>query len=176
MDKRIDVSCCLPKFISTPLLVLMTKNLLLDAAILLGLAILGVVGYQLAPLLTPRTDIALALSSCNIGQQTCVATLPDGGQLEFSIEPRPIPALKPLRVQATFHGTTVRKVEVDFTGSQMNMGYNRPRLERQGGSDRFTAQASLPVCITGSMEWDATVLVDTGRAIVAVPFRFVSGH
>jgi hypothetical protein len=38
----------------------MTKNLLLDAAILLGLAILGVIGYKLAPLLSPKADIALA--------------------------------------------------------------------------------------------------------------------
>ena len=154
----------------------MTKNLLLDAAILLAIAILGGLGYQLAPLLNPKADIALPLSGCNLDRQACVATLPDGGQLEFSIEPRPIPVLQTLQLQASFQGTEVRKVEVDFTGSTMNMGYNRPRLERQGGSERFTASASLPVCITGSMEWDATVLVDTGKAVVAVPFRFVTGH
>ncbi|WP_313954179.1 hypothetical protein [Accumulibacter sp.] len=155
----------------------MTKNLLLDAAILLGLAALGVVVYKLAPLLNPRADIALPLSSCDLGQQTCMATLPDGGQLEFSIEPRPIPALKPLQLQATFTGSDVRKVEVDFAGSEMKMGYNRPLLKRQAGANsRFSGQASLPVCITGTMEWDATVIVDTGKASVAVPFRFVTGR
>lgn len=155
----------------------MTKNLLLDAAILLGLAALGVVVYKLAPLLNPRADIALPLSSCDLGQQTCMATLPDGGQLDFSIEPRPIPALKPLQLQATFTGSDVRKVEVDFAGSEMKMGYNRPLLERQAGANsRFSGQASLPVCITGTMEWDATVIVDTGKASVAVPFRFVTGR
>ena len=64
----------------------MTKNLLLDATILLGLAILGVVGYKLAPLLNPKTDVALPLSSCNLSQQACVATLPDGEQIGFSID------------------------------------------------------------------------------------------
>jgi hypothetical protein len=154
----------------------MTKNLLLDVALLLGLAILGVVGYHFAPLLSPRTDVALALSECNLGQQVCVATLPNGGEMEFSIEPRPIPVLKRLQLQTIFRGIEVRKVEVDFTGSEMKMGYNRAQLERQSGGDRFVGQASLPVCITGTMQWDATVLVDTGKAIVAVPFRFVSGH
>jgi hypothetical protein len=72
----------------------MTRNLLLDATILLGLAILGVVGYKLAPLLNPKTDVALPLSSCNLNQHACVATLPDGGPIVFSIEPRPIQALK----------------------------------------------------------------------------------
>ena len=95
----------------------MTKNLLLDAAILLGLAIVGVIGYKLAPLLSPKADIALALSSCNLDQQACTATLPDGGQLEFSIEPRPIPSLKPLQLLAKFTGSEVRKVEVDFSGT-----------------------------------------------------------
>jgi hypothetical protein len=41
----------------------MTKNLLLDATILLGLAVLGVIGYKLAPLLSPKADIELPLSS-----------------------------------------------------------------------------------------------------------------
>ncbi|WP_295509390.1 hypothetical protein [Accumulibacter sp.] len=156
---------------------MLTKNLLLDAAILLTLAILGVIGYRLAPLLSPKADIALPLSSCKLEQQSCTATLPDGGELEFSIEPRPIPALKPLQLQASFRGSEVRKVEVDFAGTEMKMGYNRPQLTGQPGSPpRFSGQASLPVCITGSMEWDATVLVDTGTALVAVPFRFQTGN
>ncbi|TLD45612.1 MAG: hypothetical protein FAZ92_02124 [Accumulibacter sp.] len=155
----------------------MTKNLLLDIAILLALAVLGVVAYKLAPLLQPKTDIVLPLSSCNLNQNPCVATLPDGGQMEFSIDPRPIPALRPLQLQASFRGSAVRRVEVDLAGTQMKMGYNRPLLAAQAGnSTRFTGPASLPVCITGSMEWEATVLVDDGRALVAVPFRFVSGN
>lgn len=154
----------------------MIKTLLLDAAILLGLALLGVIGYQLAPLLDPKTDLTLPLSSCNLGRHACTATLPDGGRLEFSIEPRPIPPLKPLRLQATFSGVEVREVAVDLAGAEMQMGYNRPRLERQsGGDERFTGEASLPVCVTGSMAWNVTVIVDTGKAILAVPFRFEIG-
>ncbi|MBN9424596.1 MAG: hypothetical protein BGO63_10560 [Candidatus Accumulibacter sp. 66-26] len=148
----------------------MTKKLLLDIALLLALAVLGVAGYKLAPLLNPKTDIALPLSPCDLNRQACVATLPDGGQIEFSIEPRPIPSLKPLKLQATVRGSEVRKLEVDFAGTDMKMGYNRPALE--GADGRFSGQANLPVCITGTMEWDATVLLDTGKALVAVPFRF----
>jgi len=155
----------------------MTKNLLLDAAILLGLAILGVIGYKAAPLLSPKADIALALSSCDLNQRSCAAALPDGGQLEFSIEPRPVPSLKPLQLRATVTGSEVRRVEVDFAGSEMKMGYNRPQLASEpGDKQRFSGQASLPVCITGSMQWDVTVLVDTGKALVAVPFRLQTSN
>lgn len=148
----------------------MTRKLLLDAAILLALAILGVVGYKLAPLFNPKTDIALPMSACDLARQACVATLPNGGQLEFSIEPRPIPSLKPLKLQATLKGSEAHKIEVDFAGTDMKMGYNRPTLE--GSNGRFNGQANLPVCITGKMSWDATVLVETGKALVAIPFRF----
>ncbi|WP_300449715.1 hypothetical protein [Accumulibacter sp.] len=155
----------------------MTKKLLLDAAILLGLAGVGIVGYQLAPQLNPKTDIALPLSNCDLGRESCVVMLPDGSQLEFSIEPRPIPALKELRMLAVLRGSTARKIEVDFAGTTMKMGYNRPTLQRQAGrGDRFAGQASLPVCLTGTMEWDATVLLDTGNAVIAAPFRFVTGR
>lgn len=154
----------------------MSRNLLLDATLLLAIVILGAVGYRLAPMFVPRSDITLPLSSCDIGRQACVATLPDGGQVDFSIEPHPIPVLKPLQLHAAFRGTTVSAVEVDFAGSDMTMGYNRPQLVRQDGSDHFVGQASLPVCITGEMTWVATLLVDSGKSLVAVPFRFVAGH
>jgi hypothetical protein len=153
----------------------MTKKLLLDAAILLALAIMGIVGYKLAPLFNPKTDIALPMSGCDLAKQACVATLPDGGQLEFSIDPRPIPALKPLKLQASTKGSDVRKIEVDFAGTEMKMGYNRPLLTNDGAqngqSGRFSGQGVLPICITGTMAYDVTVLVETSKALVAVPFR-----
>lgn len=148
----------------------MTKKLLLDTVILLALAVLGVIGYKLAPLLDPKTDVTLPTSSCDLGKQACVATLPDGGQLEFSIEPRPIPSLKPLQLQATIRGSKVRRVEVDLAGTDMKMGFNRPVLEERNG--RYSGLASLPVCVTGKMAWQATVLVETGKQLVAIPFRF----
>lgn len=152
------------------LLRFMTKKLLLDAVILLALAILGVAGYKLAPLLDAKTDVALPLSTCNLNRQACTATLPDGSQLEFSIEPRPIPPLRPLQLRATIRGGKARGIEVDFAGTDMKMGFNRPALT--GGDGVFTGQGTLPVCITGTMEWDATVLVDNGSTRIAVPFRF----
>lgn len=148
----------------------MTKKILFEAIIVLMFAVLAVIGYKLAPLLSPKTDVALPMSTCNLARQSCIATLPDGGQLEFSIEPRPIPALKPLKLQATLKGGEAHKVEVDFAGTDMNMGFNRPVLA--GDHGRFDGQANLPVCITGKMTWNATVLVDTGKSVVAIPFRF----
>lgn len=151
----------------------MTKNLFLDAMILIGMAAACFAGYRMAPLLDPKTDSVLPMSSCNLGEQPCAVALVDGRQLDFSIEPRPIRTLNTLTLRASLTGDDINKVEVDFVGSTMKMGYNRPRLTRLSEHDtRFVGQATLPVCVTGTMEWQATVLVDTGKAVIAAPFRF----
>lgn len=147
------------------------RKLLLDAGIVIAVAALGVAGYLLAPLLTPRTDVALPLSACDLGAGPCRVDLPGGGSVEVTIAPRPIPALKPLQLSATALGAEVRGVAIDFAGVDMQMGFNRPQLAPLG-EGRFSGQANLPVCVTGRMPWQATVLIDTGRSVVAAPFRF----
>ena len=40
----------------------------------------------------------------------------------------------------------------------------------------FAGDATLPVCITGGMVWQATVLIERGRERIAVPFLFDTGR
>lgn len=152
------------------------RKLLLDVLILLALLILGLAGYKLAPLLTPHTDITLPLSDCDLGKTACTLVLPEGGTIELAISPHPIPSLKPLKLLAIARNAEVRQIEIDFAGVDMKMGFNRPKLENLGDG-RFSGQANLPVCITGKMPWEATVLIDIGRSTIAAPFRFeAEGH
>lgn len=150
------------------------KNFLIDATVLLALVVIGAAGYWFSPLLLPTADVAAtADAGCDLHRQACGAALPDGGRLELSITPRPIPMVRPLSVDVRVSGIDVGKVEIDFVGIDMNMGYNRPQLT-PAGVGRFTGSASLPVCITGSMAWQATVLLESGRRRISVPFRFDS--
>ena len=150
------------------------KNLLIDAAVLCALVAIGGIGYWFSPLLLPTSDIAgVPNPGCDLHRQACGATLPDGGRLELSITPRPIPMVQPLAVEVRVNGIEVGKAEIDFAGVDMNMGYNRPQLA-PAGAGRFVGSASLPVCITGSMAWKATVLLESGRRRISVPFRFSS--
>jgi len=151
------------------------RKLLTDVAILAALAGLGTAGYLWAPALAPKSDIALPLSTCDLGRGPCRVELPGGGAIDIAIEPRPIPALKPLHLSVSAHGAKVQGVEIDFAGVDMKMGVNRPRLEAQGDG-RFSGQTSLPICTTGGMQWETTVIVDIPGARVAAPFRFESGH
>lgn len=148
-----------------------SRKLLVDFGVASLVAVLGAFAYFAAPLLAPRTDVTLPVSACDLGKGPCTVDLPSGGSAEISISPQPIPALKPLQIAVTLRGTDAAKVEVDFAGVDMQMGYNRPRLTGTGDG-RFSGQTSLPVCVTGSMPWQATLMIDTGRGSIAAPFRF----
>jgi hypothetical protein len=43
------------------------------------------------------------------------------------------------------------------------------------GNGLHAAEVMLPVCITGQMDWQATVLIEAGSRRIAIPFKFASG-
>jgi hypothetical protein len=136
----------------------------------------AIIGHQFSPLLMPKADVTGVVEpGCDLQRRACPATLPDGGRLEFSITPRPIPFLQALRVEVTITGIEARKVEVDLAGETMNMGYNRSELSATSAG-RYAGEMSLPVCVSGGMTWAATVIVQTDRQRIAVPYRFDVGH
>ncbi len=153
-----------------------SNSLLVDSAMILALILIGVAGYKLSPLLMPKADvIASPDPGCNLQLTSCGAALPGGGRVTFSLMPRPIAVAAPLEMVVELAGRPADQVAVDFAGVDMNMGLNRTTLT-PGGDSRFTGQSSLPVCVTGRMSWQATVLVETGQTRIAIPFHFDVGH
>jgi hypothetical protein len=151
------------------------KKILIDLIGLLLIALVVVVGYKLSPLLLPRADMVVQPDpACNLQRQSCAVTLPVGGTVELAMGTRPIPMVRPFEVQVATSGFSPSRVEVDFAGIEMNMGLIRPELAARGNG-RFAAQATLPVCITGAMDWQVTVLIENGGERIAIPWRFSSG-
>ena len=151
------------------------KRILIDLIGLLLIALVVVVGYKLSPLLLPKADVVVQPDpACNLQRQACAVTLPSGGTVELAMGTRPIPMVRPFEVQVTTTGFSPGRVEVDFSGIEMNMGLNRPELAARGNG-RFAAQVTLPVCITGAMDWQVTVLIENGSERIAIPWRFGSG-
>ena len=154
----------------------LSKSLLVDSAMVLALILMGVIGYKLSPLLLPKADVLVEPETgCDLHRTACAALLPSGGRLELAIAPQPIPVTQPFDVRVAIEGSTADRVIVDFAGVDMSMGYNRQTLEAAGNSI-FVGRATLPVCVTGRMLWQATVLVEQGGTRIAVPFRFEAGH
>ncbi|HEX6734722.1 MAG TPA: hypothetical protein VF096_07900 [Azonexus sp.] len=154
----------------------MNKKILIDLIGVALLALVVVVGYKLSPLLLPKSDLVLQPDpACDLQRGPCRVALPDGGSVELAMGTRPIPLVRPFEARVTTQGFTPSRVEVDFTGINMNMGYNRPHFAARGNG-LYVAEVTLPVCISGYMEWQATVLVEAGSRRIAIPFRFASGN
>ena len=152
------------------------KSHWLNLAMIVALLALAIVGREFSPLLLPKADVTGVVEpGCDLQRQACPASLPQGGRLEFSVTPRPIAFLQPLHVEVAVTGIKAKKVEVDFAGATMNMGYNRSELATTD-RDTYAGQATLPVCVSGRMTWVATVMVETDRQRIAVPYRFDVGH
>jgi hypothetical protein len=83
--------------------------------------------------------------------------------------PGSIPLVKPLQVDVHIDGLAADKVEIDFAGPSMNMGYNRQALVA-GGQGRYRGEAMLPVCVSGAMTWQARLLIDSRGQRIAVRF------
>ncbi len=142
----------------------------------LVLAIGAAVGARLWLVPNPEASITAPLNpACDLHAGPCSSDIPGGGRIELSIEPRPIPLLRPLRLVVKTQGLDTRQVEVDFTGTDMNMGYNRPQL-KQDGEHLFIGETVLPVCITGHMTWQAAVVVTTPKLKAIAPFRFTTSR
>ncbi len=128
--------------------------------------------YKAWPILFPEVAQAAALDpDCDLRSGPCVSEMSDGRGLEFAITPRSIPLLQPLALRVTLQGIEAQKVEVDFAGVSMNMGYNRVRLTALGDGV-FAGEARLPVCVRGRMAWEARVLAATDDGLLSAPYRF----
>ncbi|MCP4285810.1 MAG: hypothetical protein GY792_15345 [Gammaproteobacteria bacterium] len=149
-------------------------NKLWVVAAVLFLAVAGVAAYKVLPLLDPEVVRIAALDQeCDLRAGPCTGQLSDGSRITFEIKPKTIPVVKPLEFEVQVAGFDSERVEVDFQGIGMNMGFNRPQLAAQGAG-KYTGTGMIPVCIRDAMEWEAKVLVYTDEGIVAAPFRFIT--
>ncbi|MDR2164402.1 MAG: hypothetical protein LBO79_01965 [Zoogloeaceae bacterium] len=111
---------------------------------------------------------------CDLNRQTCVHPLPDGGEIAIDVSPRPIPLVKPFFVRVVLKNKNADRVQLRFSGVDMNMGFNQARLEK-GARGEFTGRAMLPVCTTGRMRWQADFVVESGATTHLVPLQFETG-
>jgi len=139
---------------------------------LLGLGVCLAALYRILPSLNPQVTVAAPVDpACDLRSAPCSSRLADNAVVVFSIEPRAIPVVKPLKLEVQTKGLQATGVSVDFAGVDMNMGFNRPRLQSMGDG-RYEGPAMLPVCVRERMTWEARVLLETGTGLLAIPYRF----
>jgi hypothetical protein len=146
-----------------------------------GLAALaiGVVVYKAWPLLYPQTAERAPLNPyCDLRRSACTVQFESGGRVRLDIKPRGIPVVQPLAVEVELSALAPpERVELDFAGFDMDMGYNRVPLHPAtvDGDPRillYRGSAMLPICVRDRMTWEARVLLHRADGILAAPFRF----
>jgi hypothetical protein len=106
----------------------------------------------------PGNDAELVSGACDLGVGACRAVLADGGAVEVTLAPRPIPLAQPLTVNATLEGAAPERAELRIRSTTMSMGTTRFRLEPNGPT--WSGNNQLPVCVSGTMVWLATLRLD----------------
>lgn len=157
----------------------------LAAALLV--AVIGVLLLKSWPLLYPQISERAPLNpSCDLLQQACSLSFASGGEVRLTIRPRGIPPAHPLELEVRLEGLPApQRVEIDFRGVDMDMGFNRTELEPQQGArpdpaedavagSRWAGTGMLPVCVRDRMTWEAQVLLHYPQRLLAAPFRFLS--
>ena len=139
---------------------------------ILAAALVGGAAVWLRPLLVPTpAEVAAPAPGCDLRQGPCTGRFASGGEVTLEVIPVGIPLLRPLTLVVQTRDLAVTAVAIDFRGTDMDMGYNRPALQPDG-TGRFRGEGMLPVCVRPRMTWEAQVLLTTPSALLAAPFRF----
>lgn len=151
-------------------------------AVCLTAVAIGVVVYKAWPLLYPQTAERAPLNTdCDLRRSACAVSFESGGTVQLDIQPRGIPVVQPLAVEVELSALAPpERVELDFAGFDMDMGYNRVPLHpanpaaADGSPPRllYRGSAMLPICVRDRMTWEARVLLHRADGIQAAPFRF----
>lgn len=116
----------------------------------------------------------LATPLCRLDHGSCRAAIDAGRWIELTVEPRPVPAGTPFSALVVLHGIDARQVDLEFEGTDMNMGLFRQVLVRSP-TGFFEARITLPVCATGAMRWKTRLLVHSADETLMAPFDLTTG-
>lgn len=99
------------------------------------------------------------VEQCDLHHQACSAHKAQQS-VTLNITPQPIPIARPLNVRVQLDNIVAHKVELDISGVNMYMGFNRVALTpnpKQTGE--FVGTSMLAFCTIAKMQWQVTVMI-----------------
>lgn len=138
-------------------------------------SVLGFAGYGLGVilpgLLAPPLRSAVADFGCDLHQGACNASFDQQRQIRLELSPKSITPSTPIRMTVNTPGIAATRVDVEFSGVNMNMGtIESELLSFDDGS--FVGDSVLPVCVRRQMTWQAEVTVRGDDAVYRGLFTF----
>lgn len=118
---------------------------------------------------------SLGIADCDVARRACLVE-DRSIALGLRLGP-PVEALEPFAMDAVIElADSVRpvSVEISFSMAGMDMGSNRYRLQ-PAGKGHWTGTAVLPICVSGRVDWLATLSVRTDTNHWQASFPFAMG-
>ncbi|MDG6777100.1 hypothetical protein QCB44_00115 [Thiomicrorhabdus sp. zzn3] len=97
------------------------------------------------------------VKECSLHQQACTAQQGDASAT-LKISPHPIPIAKPLGIEVALNNLNAQKVELDISGLNMYMGYNRVTL-MSTKPNYYVGTSMLAFCTSQKMQWQITLMI-----------------
>ena len=119
------------------------------------------------------------VAGCPLHLQACSVQLPQGGEVNFEMNPKQPDPNKPLQLTATFQQLQPLSGEVLFEGKEMYMGYLQYRLMPQPDAEglvQFQGEGSLSICTRSLMSWIARLKIKLEGVTYEIPFEFETLH
>lgn len=98
-----------------------------------------------------------AIQDCDLHHETCQAKM-GKASVSLKISPHPIPIAKPLGIEVELQNLSAEKVELDISGVNMYMGYNRVTLTSTK-PDHYVGTSMLAFCTNQTMQWQITLII-----------------
>ena len=132
----------------------------------LSIVVLGLLGCSSEE--NSNIELWKMAKDCDLHTQTCTATKGDQ-QVSLKIAPNPIPIARPLGIEVEVKNLKPTEMQLDISGINMYMGYNRVRLSSKK-PDHWIGTSMLAFCTTEKMEWQITVMMHENGKEIQVPF------
>lgn len=110
-------------------------------------------------------------STCDLKKSSCIVTIDDGTVLEFEIEQKDIPLMKPLTFKLKSSNPKLENITLKLYATNMMMGTFELKFQNDGNGN-YTTSTTLPTCAVGGMKWNADVQVSTFNKIIGARFQF----
>ena len=121
-----------------------------------------------------NTNFAKQEKNCDLHKEACSVTLQDGSNITLSIEPKPIPLMKPIELTVKTKDINLDKLDLKVFATNMNMGLIEKSLKKVN-KNRYEGKITLPTCIVGNMIWNVNIIANKPTKSLGATFEFQTG-
>lgn len=112
------------------------------------------------------------VTDCDLHTASCTAKNGDQS-VSLTINPHPIPIARPLGIEVNINNLQADKIELDISGLNMYMGFNRVPL-KSTKPNYWIGTSMLAFCTTEKMEWQVTLILHHQDKQTQIPFSLIT--